>query len=83
MSVQTRACVRVCVQVQVQVCGPTALFIAVVPAIVVPVAVPQAANTVAVLAVKLVLLTLSGSCRERKKRGRGDSENATTAEERH
>lgn len=47
-------------------CVPTALFITVVPAIVVAVTVPQAANAVAILAVKLVLLALSGSCRERK-----------------
>lgn len=46
---------------------PTALFITVVPAIVVAVTVPEAANTVAILAVKLVLFALSGSCREKKK----------------
>ena len=42
---------------------PTALLITVVPAVVVAVAVPQAANAVAILAVKLVFLALPGSCR--------------------
>lgn len=54
--------VRVCVCS----CTPTALLITVVPAIVVAVTVPQAANTVAILAVKLVLLALPGSCRGTK-----------------
>lgn len=49
---------------------PTALLITVVPAIVVAVAVPQAANTVAILAVKLILLALPRSCREKKEGGR-------------
>lgn len=50
--------------------APTALFVAVVPAVVVSVAVPQAADAVAVQAVELVLLALSGSCRQRtEKRG--------------
>lgn len=40
---------------------PTALFIAVVPTVIVAITVPQAANTVTVLALKLVLFTLPGS----------------------
>ena len=45
---------------------PTTLFITVVAAIVVSVTVPEAANTVAILAVKLILLALPGSCREKE-----------------
>lgn len=65
-----RQCQRTCAIVNASVCRcvcvPTTLFIAVVPTVVVSVAVPEAANTVAVLAVKLVLLALSGSCREKR-----------------
>lgn len=46
------------------VCKPTTLLVAVIPAVVVAVTVPQAADTVPVLAVKLVFFTLSGSCRD-------------------
>lgn len=46
---------------------PTALFVTVVPAVVVPIAVPQAANAVAILALELVLLTLPGSCGDRRR----------------
>lgn len=52
---------------KVQLCGPTALFVTVVPAVVVPIAVPQAANAVTVLALELVLLTLPGSCGDRRR----------------
>ena len=69
-------------------CIPTALFITVVPAIVVAVAVPEAADTVAILAVKLVLLTLSGSCREKKNKVSGrfqrtNNEDTTKAKHRY
>lgn len=49
------------------VCVLTTLFITVVPTVVVAITVPEAANTVAVLTVKLVLLTLPGSYAGRKK----------------
>lgn len=45
---------------------PTTLFITVVATIVVSITVPEAANTVAILAVKLILLALPGSCREKE-----------------
>lgn len=53
-----------CLHDGVHVFIPTTLFVTVVPAIVVAITVPQAADTVAILALKLVFLTLSGSCRE-------------------
>lgn len=54
---------------RVSVSVPTTLFITVIPAIVVSVTVPEAADTVAVLAVKLVFLALPGSWREKYKEG--------------
>lgn len=56
-----------CLHAGVHVCVPTTLFITVVPAIIVAVTVPEAANTVAILAVKLIFFTLSGSCGDKNK----------------